>query len=81
LVHNNNQSLEIIHHARVKKHSCKKQTLAQVPRLQVISLPTYSPWLNPIEKLWRKFRQEVDYVHPLTDDWKRLRKRVQAFFA
>jgi transposase len=28
-----------------------KTVLRQVPRLQVISLPTYAPWLNPIEKL------------------------------
>ena len=57
-----------------------KETLVQLPRLQVITLPTYAPWLNPIEKLWRQFRQEVDYMHPLADDWKRLRERVQAFF-
>jgi putative transposase len=64
-----------VHHSDEVKH-----TLAQLPRLHVVTLPTYSPWLNPIEKLWRKFRQEVDYLHPLADDWKRLRERVQAFF-
>jgi len=57
-----------------------KHTLVHLPRLQVITLPTYATWLNPIEKLWRKFRQEVDYLHPLADDWQRLRERVQAFF-
>ena len=57
-----------------------KATLAQLPWLRVITLPTYAPWLNPIEKLWRKSRQEVDYVHPLADDRKRLRERVLAFF-
>lgn len=65
-----------VHHSDVVK-----ETLAQLSRLHVITLPTYAPWLNPIEKLWRKFRQEVDYLHPLADDWKRLRERVQAFFA
>ena len=25
-------------------------------RLVLLSLPTYSPWLNPIEMLWRQFR-------------------------
>lgn len=64
-----------VHHSDVVT-----ETLAQLPRLQVISLPTDAPWLNPIEKLWRKFRQEVDYLHPLADDWKGLRERVQAFF-
>lgn len=58
-----------------------KATLLHLPRMQVISLPTYAPWLNPAEKLWRKFRQEVDYLHPLADDWKGLRERVQQFFA
>jgi len=27
--------------------------LADHPRLQPVGLPTYAPWLNPIEKLWR----------------------------
>lgn len=57
-----------------------QQTLRALPRLRVIALPTYAPWLNPIEKLWRKFRQEVDYLHPLALDWKALQSRVKAFF-
>ena len=28
-------------------------------RLVLLSLPTYSPWLNPIELWWRHFRREV----------------------
>jgi DDE superfamily endonuclease len=24
-------------------------------------VPTYSPWLNPIEMLWRQFRREVTH--------------------
>ena len=28
-------------------------------RLILLYLPTYSPWLNPIEMLWRHFRREV----------------------
>jgi len=54
--------------------------LAQHPRLQVISLPTYAPWLNPIEKLWRKFRQELDYLHRLADAWESFQQRVHQFF-
>jgi putative transposase len=30
-------------------------------RLILLSLPTYSPWLNPIEMLWRQFRREVTH--------------------
>jgi transposase len=32
---------------------------AAAGRLIVLYLPTYSPWLNPIEMLWRHFRREV----------------------
>jgi transposase len=28
-------------------------------RLVLLYLPTYSPWLNPIEMLWRQYRREV----------------------
>jgi hypothetical protein len=48
--------------------------------LHVVSLPTYAPWLNPIEKLWRKFRQDVDYLHDLADDWDALCARVSQYF-
>jgi putative transposase len=30
-------------------------------RLVLLFLPTYSPWLNPIEMLWRHFRREVTH--------------------
>ncbi len=34
---------------------------AAAGRLVLLSLPTYSPWLNPIEMLWRHFRPEVTH--------------------
>ena len=30
-------------------------------QLILLYLPTYSPWLNPIEMLWRHFRREVTH--------------------
>jgi len=30
-------------------------------RLVLLYLPTYSPWLNPIDMLWRHFRREVTH--------------------
>jgi transposase len=30
-------------------------------RVVLLYLPTYSPWLNPIEMLWRKCRHEVTH--------------------
>jgi transposase len=34
---------------------------AAAGRLVLLYLPTYSPWLNPIEMLWRYFRGEVTH--------------------
>lgn len=34
---------------------------AAAGRLVLPYLPTYSPWLNPIEMLWRHFRREVTH--------------------
>jgi transposase len=42
-------------------------------------LPTYAPWLNPIEKLWRWLRQDMLKLHQRADDWRALRGRVRAF--
>jgi transposase len=34
---------------------------AAAGRLVLLFLPTYSPWLNPVEMLWRHFRREVTH--------------------
>jgi len=35
----------------------------QTDRLQVFQLPTYSPDYNPIEKLWKKIKQQETHLH------------------
>jgi len=47
--------------------------------IQVVPLPTYASWLNPIEKLWRWLKQEVLHLHRLADDLDLVRQRVDAF--
>ncbi len=47
--------------------------------IELIQLPTYAPWTNPIEKLWRWVRQSVLHLHRLSDDWQTLQERVLAF--
>lgn len=34
---------------------------AAAGQLVLLYLPTYSPWLNPIEMLWRHYRREVTH--------------------
>lgn len=48
--------------------------------IHLLCLPTYAPWLNPIEKLWRWLRQTVLHLHRLSDDWATLKQRVDDFF-
>jgi hypothetical protein len=53
--------------------------LQRWPRIEPVWLPTYAPWLNPIEKLWRWLRQDVLKMHHLAGDWSALRGRVNQF--
>lgn len=48
-------------------------------RLVLLYLPTYSPWLNPIEMLWRHFRREVSHCE-LFETVKALLVASQTFF-
>jgi DDE superfamily endonuclease len=47
--------------------------------IQLLCLPTYASWCNPIEKLWRYLRQELLHLHRHTDDWPHLRHLVADF--
>lgn len=49
--------------------------------IQLLSLPTYASWLNPIEKLWRWLKQAVLHLHRYSDDWQALKRRVEQFLA
>ena len=53
--------------------------LEQWPQVKPVWLPTYAPWLNPIEKVWRWLRQDVPKMHRLADDWEALQARVHDF--
>lgn len=47
--------------------------------VQVILLPTYASWLNPIERLWRWLRQEILHMHPFEGNAEDLGEAVAAF--
>jgi hypothetical protein len=63
----------------IHTHADVLQALGRWPRIEPVWLPTYSPWLNPIEKLWRWLRQDVLKMHRLAGDWSALRGRVNQF--
>lgn len=51
------------------------------PRLQVLRLPTYSPWLNKIERAWRWVRQSLCHAHPFCDDFEAYKAHLEARLA
>ena len=53
----------------VHSHPLVLEALQKDLRICVLPLPTYAPWLNPIEKLWRLVRQEVEHAHPWSDQF------------
>jgi hypothetical protein len=47
--------------------------------IQLLPLPTYASWLNPIEKLWRWLRQTIIHLHPWADNVPALQAAVATF--
>jgi hypothetical protein len=58
----------------------KKARRLNLP-LQLIVLPTYASWCNPIEKLWRWLKAEVLHHHRLAENLPGLRQQVGDFLA
>ena len=52
--------------------------LGKLP-IELVQLPTYASWTNPIEKLWRWVRQSVIHLHRLSNNWQALQEKVIAF--
>lgn len=65
----------------IHSHEQVQAALVDLPQIEVVWLPTYAPWLNPIEKLWRWLREQVLKLHRLAGDWQALRERVNAFLS
>ena len=72
--------LYVIHdNWNIHTHPDVLTVIARYPRLIPVWMPTYSPWLNPIEKLWRWLRQDVLKMHRWVEDWPHVKKRVHDF--
>jgi hypothetical protein len=46
-------------------------------RIQLLRLPSYAPWTNPVEKVWLRLKQELLHHHDFADDWEALQCAVQ----
>jgi transposase len=47
--------------------------------IQLVPLPTYASWLNPIEKLWRWLKADITHLHPHADALPTLKERIDGF--
>ena len=63
----------------IHRHEDVQVALHSIPQIVPVWLPTYAPWLNPIEKLWRWLRQDVLKLHRSAEDWPALRQQVRFF--
>jgi transposase len=49
--------------------------------IEMLRLPTYAPWTNPIEKVWRWLKADVLHQHDFGDDWQGLQQSVTEWLA
>ena len=61
----------------VHGHQAAWRAIRADERLQVLWLPTYAPWLNPAEKIWKLIRQKLTHMHPYADDKKSLSMNIE----
>lgn len=47
--------------------------------IQLVPLPTYASWLNPIEKIWRWLKQDLLHNHCFANNFKELKNKVEGF--
>ena len=60
-------------------HQEDVRALATELNMEILYTPTYAPWTNYIEKLWKKLRRDVLWLHRYSDAWVELRQRVNQY--
>ena len=65
----------------VHEHPNVQKVIQTCKRIQIVPLPTYAPWLNAVEKLWRWTKQRVTHAHPWSNDFVVFRQHVRQEFA
>lgn len=57
----------------------KKKYMGLNLPIQLLPLPTYASWLNPIEKLWKWLKKDIIHNHQTAHDWTQLKVQIQKF--
>jgi hypothetical protein len=63
-------------HEYVQRHLAARHS-----RMRLLPLPTYAPWTNPVEKLWRKLAEDLLRQHPFGRRWQDLKAQLADWFA
>lgn len=66
--------------ARYYYNESLREWLTQNPKIQLIHLPTYSPNLNLIERLWKFLRKKIINLH-YYETFDEFKKAIHVFFA
>lgn len=56
-------------------HNDVLRSLAKT-RITLLPLPTYAPWTNPVERVWRLLKHQLLHLHDFADDWLALTSAV-----
>jgi transposase len=48
-------------------------------KIKLLRLPTYAPWANPVEQVWRWLYATILHHHEFRDDWGRLKEEVTSW--
>jgi len=51
------------------EHPHVQKVIQTCKHIQIVPVPTYTPWLNVAEKLWRWTKQCLTHAHPWSDDF------------
>jgi hypothetical protein len=70
------QTEQMMEEGRSIRASLEKSELLPI---QIEPLPTYAPWTDPQEKVWRKLRKEYLNLHRYADDWDALKLGVKNY--
>ena len=59
-------------HPEVRRH------IDRLGRVELVFLPTYAPYLNPEEKVWRWTKHRLVHAHPYCDDFNEFKRQIAA---
>lgn len=62
----------------IHRHQEVQKTVNRLGRIEMVFLPTYAPYLNPEEKVWRWTKQRLIHAHPYSDDFNAFKQQVAA---